>query len=145
MIQQGVSAGGIAPSDNNAHSGEMTVGRILDWIEARMEAVKSREEEEDEDEEREKERERARNTPPSTRPDIHKDNHSFPSNSSQKPSRTTSTSYRPDDGPVRYHPLDTLFDDSPHFSQHLPPSHLILLSCLITSICRSTLRPHHLP
>ncbi|KAH0834255.1 hypothetical protein J3R83DRAFT_11611 [Lanmaoa asiatica] len=106
MIQQGVSAGGIAPSDHHAHSGEMTVGRILDWIEARMEAVKSREEEEDEDEEREKDRERARVTPPSTRSDVHKDSHSFPSSSSQKPSQTTSTSYRPDDGPVRYHPLN---------------------------------------
>jgi hypothetical protein len=103
MIQQGVSAGGIAPSDHNAHSGEMTVGRILDWIEARMEAVKSREEEEDEDEERDKDRERARVTPPSTRSDAHKDTHSFPSSSSQKPSQT-SASYRPDDGPVRYHP-----------------------------------------
>ena len=104
MIQQGVSAGGIAPSDNNAHSGEMTVGRILDWIEARMEAVKSREEEEDEDEEREKERERARVTPPSNHPDAHKNTHSFPSTSSKKPSQTSATSYRPDDGPVRYHP-----------------------------------------
>ena len=103
MIQQGVSAGGIAPSDHNAHGGEMTVGRILDWIEARMEAVKSREEEEDEDEERDKDRDRARVTPPSTRPDVHKDTHSFPSTSSQKPSQT-SASYRPDDGPVRFHP-----------------------------------------
>lgn len=102
MIQQGVSAGGIAPSDHNARNGEMTVGRILDWIEARMEAVKSREEEEDEDEEREKERERARVTPPSTRSDVHKDGHSFPSASSQKPPQTTST-YIPDGGPVRYH------------------------------------------
>ncbi|KAH0826126.1 hypothetical protein J3R83DRAFT_5916 [Lanmaoa asiatica] len=64
------------------------------------------EEEEDEDEEREKDRERARVTPPSTRSDVHKDSHSFPSSSSQKPSQTTSTSYRPDDGPVRYHPLN---------------------------------------
>ncbi|KAF9234553.1 hypothetical protein BU15DRAFT_78910 [Melanogaster broomeanus] len=66
MVQQGVSAGGIAPSNNNSHSGEMTIGRILDWIEARMEAVKSREDEEDEDEEREKEKERPRVTPPTT-------------------------------------------------------------------------------
>jgi hypothetical protein len=65
MIQQGVSASGIAPSSNdNSHDGEMTIGRILDWIEARMEAVKSREDEEDEDEEREKEKERPRLTPP---------------------------------------------------------------------------------
>ncbi|KIK80578.1 hypothetical protein PAXRUDRAFT_89101, partial [Paxillus rubicundulus Ve08.2h10] len=39
MVQQGVSAGGIAPSSNNSHNSEMTIGRILDWIEARMEAV----------------------------------------------------------------------------------------------------------
>ncbi|KAF8554052.1 hypothetical protein OG21DRAFT_1413282 [Imleria badia] len=103
MIQQGVSTGGIAPSDHNALGGEMTVGRILDWIEARMDAVKSREEEEDEDEEREKERERARVTPPSTQSDAHKNTHSFPPTSSQKPSQTSATSYRPD-GPVRYHP-----------------------------------------
>lgn len=103
MIQQGVSTGGIAPSDNNAHGDEMTVGRILDWIEARMEAVKSREEEEDEDEERE----RARVTPPSTRSDVHKDTHTFPSSSSQKPSQTPSNPYRPGDGPVRYHPSNS--------------------------------------
>ncbi|KAG6377954.1 hypothetical protein JVT61DRAFT_14748 [Boletus reticuloceps] len=102
MIQQGVSAGGIAPSDHNAHSGEMTVGRILDWIEARLDAVKSREEEEDEDEEREKERERTRVTPPSTRSDVHKHTHTFPSTSSQKPSQSSSTPDRPDDSPVRY-------------------------------------------
>lgn len=104
MIQQGVSTGGIAPSDNTTHSGEMTVGRILDWIEARMEAVKSREDEEDEDEEREKERGPARVTPPSARPDAHQTTHSFPSPSSQRPPRTSSTVYRPDDSLVRYHP-----------------------------------------
>lgn len=32
----------------------MTIGKVMDWIEARLEAVKSREEEEDEDEERER-------------------------------------------------------------------------------------------
>lgn len=104
MIQQSVSAGGIIPSDHNPHSSEMTVGRILDWIEARMDAVKSREEEEDEDEEREKDRERSRVTPPSTRSDIHKDTHPFPSRSSAKPSQPTSASYRPDDHSVRHHP-----------------------------------------
>lgn len=38
----------------------MTIGRIMDYIEARLEAIKSREEEEDEDEEKERERERER-------------------------------------------------------------------------------------
>jgi hypothetical protein len=65
MIQQGVSVGGVAdPSSTTAGSmaegtgNEMTIGKVMDWIEARLEAVKSREEEEDEDEEREKERAR---------------------------------------------------------------------------------------
>lgn len=38
----------------------MTIGRVMDWTEARLDAIKAREEEEDEDEEREKERERGR-------------------------------------------------------------------------------------
>jgi len=46
MIQQGVSAGGV---DDDA----VTVGRIMDFVEARLDAVKAREEEEDEEEERE--------------------------------------------------------------------------------------------
>lgn len=54
MIQQGVSAGESSNIDGNG----MTIGRIMDYLEARLEAIKSREEEEDEDEERDKERER---------------------------------------------------------------------------------------
>jgi len=51
MIQQGVSAGG-------DHAGEnpMSVGRIMDWVEARCGAIKAREEEEDEEEQKEKEK-----------------------------------------------------------------------------------------
>ena len=51
MIQQGVSAGG-------DHAGEnpMSVGRIMDWVEARCDAIKTREEEEDEEEQKEKEK-----------------------------------------------------------------------------------------
>ncbi|KIY64979.1 hypothetical protein CYLTODRAFT_380157 [Cylindrobasidium torrendii FP15055 ss-10] len=41
MIQRGVSADG----------NDMTVGRVMDWLEARLDAVKSRAEEEQEDEE----------------------------------------------------------------------------------------------
>ncbi|KAI0071572.1 hypothetical protein K474DRAFT_1712348 [Panus rudis PR-1116 ss-1] len=52
MIQQGVSTG----ESSEPNGGGMTIGRIMDYIEARLEAIKSREEEEDEDEEREKER-----------------------------------------------------------------------------------------
>ena len=32
----------------------MTIGRVMDWTEARLDAIKAREEEEDEDEEKEK-------------------------------------------------------------------------------------------
>lgn len=56
MIQQGVSAGESSDPDG----GGMTIGRIMDYIEARLEAIKSREEEEDEDEEKDRERERER-------------------------------------------------------------------------------------
>ncbi|KAI0944186.1 hypothetical protein AcW1_001950 [Taiwanofungus camphoratus] len=56
MIQQGVSTGESTDTDGRG----MTIGRIMDYIEARLEAIKSREEEEDEDEEKEKERERAK-------------------------------------------------------------------------------------
>lgn len=65
MIQQGVSVGGAAdPTFASTGSmiegagNEMTIGKVMDWIEARLEAIKSREEEEDEDEEKEKERAR---------------------------------------------------------------------------------------
>lgn len=59
MIQQGVSVGGIGPAGGSTsasaeRSNEMTIGKVMDWIEARLEAVKSREEEEDEEEERER-------------------------------------------------------------------------------------------
>ncbi|KAF8220887.1 hypothetical protein L208DRAFT_1367702 [Tricholoma matsutake] len=71
MIQQGVS---LDPSGSlDAEGGGMTIGRVMDWTEARLEAIKSREEEEDEDEEREKEKERGRppagNPGPATKPD----------------------------------------------------------------------------
>ncbi|KAF5386474.1 hypothetical protein D9757_005941 [Collybiopsis confluens] len=68
MIQQGVSVEGIQQnhgssgprSDPNppfdAEGQGMTIGKVMDWIEARMEAIKSREEEEDEEEEKERER-----------------------------------------------------------------------------------------
>ncbi|KAH9924949.1 hypothetical protein B0H21DRAFT_149534 [Amylocystis lapponica] len=52
MIQQGVSTG---ESSDTVGRG-MTIGRIMDYIEARLEAIKSREEEEDEDEDKERER-----------------------------------------------------------------------------------------
>lgn len=51
MIQQGVSAGGDYAGEN-----PMSVGRIMDWVEARCDAIKAREEEEDEEEQKEKEK-----------------------------------------------------------------------------------------
>ncbi|KAI5991262.1 hypothetical protein EDD15DRAFT_2388665 [Pisolithus albus] len=103
MIQQGVSVGGIAPStSDNPLSGEMSIGRILDWIEARMEAIKAREEEEDEDEEREKERDRTRGGPQISRTDPNKDvnnasvsSSSHPTTSSSKSSDLTVGSFAP--------------------------------------------------
>lgn len=52
MIQQGVSAGDSSGSDGQGDA----IGRIMDYVEARLEAIRSREEEEDEDEEKERER-----------------------------------------------------------------------------------------
>lgn len=58
MIQQGVSVGGDADPSSGSMSeavgNEMTIGKVMDWIEARLEAIKSREEEEDEEEEKER-------------------------------------------------------------------------------------------
>ena len=56
MIQQGVSLDQ-SGSGNDADSG-LTIGRVMDWIEARLEAIQSRQEEEDEDEEREQDKEK---------------------------------------------------------------------------------------
>ncbi|EEB93461.1 hypothetical protein MPER_07877 [Moniliophthora perniciosa FA553] len=41
MIQQGVSVGGIDTpgSGASAESGGMTIGKVMDWIEARMEEI----------------------------------------------------------------------------------------------------------
>lgn len=55
MIQQGVSTG--ESSDAAAGRG-MTIGRIMDYIEARLEAIKARQEEEEEEEDRERERDK---------------------------------------------------------------------------------------
>lgn len=54
MIQQGVST-------DTDPSREVTIGRIMDYIEARLEAIRAREEEEDEEEEKER---AARGGPP---------------------------------------------------------------------------------
>ncbi|KAF9528761.1 hypothetical protein CPB83DRAFT_853715 [Crepidotus variabilis] len=63
FIQQGVSAGDVgqaasAGSSQEVEGGGMTIGRVMDRIEARLEAIRATEEDEDEDEEREKDKER---------------------------------------------------------------------------------------
>ena len=62
MIQQGVSVGDTSDADGRG----MTIGRIMDYLEARLEAIRSREEEEEEDDE--KERDRRPTASASTRP-----------------------------------------------------------------------------
>ena len=72
MIQHTVSIGGIDSSSSGTASGSgseaMTIGKVMDWVEARLEAIKSREEEEDEDDEKEREKEQRRSTVPPVAP-----------------------------------------------------------------------------
>lgn len=56
FIQQGVSASDIGLSPSNDLEEGMTIGKVMDWTEARVDAIKAREEEEEEDEEREKDK-----------------------------------------------------------------------------------------
>jgi hypothetical protein len=67
FIQQGVSASDVGPSPSNDLEGGMTIGKVMDWTEARVDAIKAREEEEEEDEEREKDKDRP---PPSAAPSV---------------------------------------------------------------------------
>lgn len=57
-----MSAGDVGQSPSGAshdvERGGMTIGKVMDWTEARLDAIKAREEEEEEDEEREKDKER---------------------------------------------------------------------------------------
>ncbi|KAF8624310.1 hypothetical protein AX15_005940 [Amanita polypyramis BW_CC] len=102
MIQQGVSASGI---DNDESRGGMTIGRVMDWTEARLEALKQKEEEEEE-EEREKERERDKTTTAPAAPapapvpaPIPKVPKSAPQNSRSKEVKSTSPASSPISGP----------------------------------------------
>ena len=56
FIQQGLSTGGVGPTADAPDGGVLTIGRVMDWTEARLEAIRATEEEEDEEEEREKDR-----------------------------------------------------------------------------------------
>lgn len=62
MIQQGVS-----DSETEGGSGMPTIERVLDWVEARYEAVRARAEEEEEDEERDRERSRSATADPAVK------------------------------------------------------------------------------
>ncbi|KAF8217791.1 hypothetical protein K438DRAFT_1795647 [Mycena galopus ATCC 62051] len=53
MLQVGVSDSHTLVPDRNQEAG-MTIGRVMDWVEARLDAMRSREEEEDEEDERER-------------------------------------------------------------------------------------------
>ncbi|KAJ7723435.1 hypothetical protein B0H16DRAFT_1895857 [Mycena metata] len=53
MLQLGVSDSHTLVPDRNQEAG-MTIGRVMDWVEARLDAVRCREEEEDEEDERER-------------------------------------------------------------------------------------------
>ncbi|KAK7059653.1 hypothetical protein R3P38DRAFT_2837084 [Favolaschia claudopus] len=53
MLQLGVSDTHTLVPDSHQEAG-MTIGRVMDWVEARLDAVRSREEEEDEEDERER-------------------------------------------------------------------------------------------
>lgn len=70
FIQQGVSTSDVgtalAGTSQTVDGGGMTIGRVMDWTEARLEAIRATEEEEDEDEEREKDREKGRAAPQPT-------------------------------------------------------------------------------
>jgi len=78
MIQQGVSVGGLGTSSPSSSHGAdndgMTIGRVMDWTEARIEAIKAQEEEEEEEEEREREKDPAPPTsvdpPKPAKPDL---------------------------------------------------------------------------
>ncbi|KAJ7089311.1 hypothetical protein B0H15DRAFT_908147 [Mycena belliarum] len=54
MLQVGVSDSHTLVTGRDQQEAGMTIGRVMDWVEARLDAVRSREEEEDEEDERER-------------------------------------------------------------------------------------------
>jgi hypothetical protein len=56
MIRHGLSDAGRTGGGDEGGAPAMDVGRVMDWVDARLEAIRAREEEEDEDEERERAR-----------------------------------------------------------------------------------------
>ncbi|THH22406.1 hypothetical protein EUX98_g8201 [Antrodiella citrinella] len=110
MIQQGVSAGE-SSSDPNG-TGGMSIGRVMDYVEARLEAIKSREDEEDEDEERErKEKDRSNAQSTSTAAAAASANHRSGADPSASTKSTTA--------PVSEHKSTK---DTTPLTPHTPPS-----------------------
>ncbi|TCD65587.1 hypothetical protein EIP91_002472 [Steccherinum ochraceum] len=112
MIQQGVSAGE-SSSDPNG-TGGMTIGRVMDYIEARLEAIKSREDEEDEDEEKErKDKDRSSSIPAQSAPSASTRASTGPSGHS----KSSSASRAKDTTPLTPHTPQSF--SQPH-ANHLP-------------------------
>ncbi|KAF8890922.1 hypothetical protein BD779DRAFT_1515221 [Infundibulicybe gibba] len=133
MIQQGVSVGGVDPSGSgSSHDAEaMTIGKVMDWTEARLDAIKSREEEEDEEEEKEKEKERGRSAP-------------VPASAAPKPEAKPAKSVTPStSGPrPRENPISLPTPNSPrsHPTQLSAEPSSSSPPAIITSALRSTQR-----
>jgi len=109
----------------------MTIGKVMDWTEARVDAIKAREEEEEEDEEREKDKERA----PSVAV------HAAPKSEVSKPGVQHPSTHRPKDTTISLptpnspgcHP--NIQSPSSPSSPSPPPTH----------VQRSATRKHRLP
>jgi len=130
FIQQGVSASDIGPS-HDIEGGGMTIGKVMDWTEARVDAIKAREEEEDEDEEREKDKERANSVavPVAPKSEVSKPGVQHPS--THRPKDTTISLPTPN-SPGRHPNIQPPCEPS---SPSPPPTH----------VQRTAARKHRLP
>ncbi|KAJ7931179.1 hypothetical protein B0H13DRAFT_2263800 [Mycena leptocephala] len=123
MLQLGVSDSHMLVPDKNQEAG-MTIGRVMDWVEARLDAVRCREEEEDEEDERERgSHSSTPNASGSHRPTApsHK-----PSPSPPPPSRVTAGSSSPPRSSMPLKPARTLPQIKPNqsilFVPPVPPT-----------------------
>ncbi|KAF7334255.1 hypothetical protein MSAN_02386900 [Mycena sanguinolenta] len=118
MLQLSVSDSHTLVPDRNQEAG-MTIGRVMDWVEARLEAVRAREEEEDEEDERERgSHSSAHNASGSQRPNppAHK-----PSPSPPPPSRVTAGPSSPPRSSIPLKSTRTLSQLRPATSTVLTP------------------------
>ncbi|KAJ7669277.1 hypothetical protein DFH06DRAFT_1180474 [Mycena polygramma] len=108
MLQLGVSDSHTLVPDRNQEAG-MTIGRVMDWVEARLDALRSREEEEDEEDERERgshsSAPSAPNASGSHRPSVPANK---PSPSPPPPSRATAESSSPPRSSIPLKPARSL-------------------------------------